>query len=71
MKTLLFLACICLALMPALCHAGEEKKAPEQQKPEILAAIELIAVGTTMQDREAANVSLHLGPTSTFITISF
>jgi len=70
-KTLLFLVCICLALAPALCRADGENKAPEEQKPEVVAAIEMIAVGTTMQDEEAQNVSLHLGPTSTFISISF
>ena len=71
MKTLLFLACICLALAPVLCLAEEENKAPEEQKPDLVAAIERIAVGTTMQDQEAENVSFHLSPTSTFITISF
>ncbi|MBN1283441.1 MAG: hypothetical protein JXA24_06700 [Proteobacteria bacterium] len=71
MKTLLFLICTCLALIAAPCYAQEKEKSPEEQKSPVLAALQMIAEGTTMHERTAPNVSFHLGPTKTFITISF
>lgn len=69
LKTLIFLACICLVLC---CRAAWAKeKAPEEPKPVLVTSVEQIVRGATFQDQNVKNISFTIKPTSAKLSISF